>query len=96
MNKRCVAIPNDGRTFTVTNNKGKVVASCNRVVIDFTDGFFDGKMLMEPETMAFPCDEAGNVWFGNEFGRWLGPECFETVASELDVTIDSESWEIFD
>lgn len=52
--------------------------------------------MTEPETMAFPCDEAGNVWFGNEFGRWLGPECFDEVARELDVTIDPESWEIFD
>lgn len=33
MNKRCIAIPNDGMTFTVTNNKGKVVATCECVLI---------------------------------------------------------------
>ena len=96
MNKRCIAKPRDGRTYTVKNSRGKAIATCDSVVIDYTDGIFDGKRLMEPETMAFLCKEDGTPWFGNDFGRWLGPECFETVADELDVVIDPDSWEIFD
>lgn len=93
MNKGCVARPNDGRAFQKRNSRGKVVAECHHILIDWWDGCMGGKRLAPPEVMAFPCTSDGTADFGNELyvDRTDTPD-FDAIAKQLNSTVAQESY----